>query len=233
MNWREHLPGFTTGVLSSLFAMAIGAFLKRSYPTLIEWVSKAVDASRQAASKITSSVIAAYRRASSKISTSFKGISLPAAPKRHIASFAVLGVQVVGVIAYYGFWAVLIVYCVGTVGGSIKTPGASSVSTFQGSTRDYPAPAGRVYSGTAGREWGAVVSPRDCPQRCGVRTQYPARPASYAGESTPVFDCPPALKGRKSKRAIQPCTVEYLPKSGRIGGRMGGGTSYGIVDEPR
>lgn len=114
MNWQEQLPGFVSGVLASLAAMAIGACLKRAYPPLKEWLSERVVASRLAISKITSSL---------------GEISFLAEAKRKLTNFA--QVVVVGAcrLAIFCFWMFVIYYQVNRFTERANTVQAYSAAT--------------------------------------------------------------------------------------------------------
>jgi len=195
--------------------MAIGALLKRAYPTLKESLSRRVTTLKECLSKM----VAAARLTISRISTSLNEISFLAVAKRKLTSFA--QVVVIGVcrLAGFCFWAFLIYLQINQITNRPNTVRAHTPATVVSDTYYCPTPTGGFYAGNRIEpEWRAGVSPRNCPQGYGVRSGYPTYSALYATESTPASDCPPARKGRKSKRAVRPCTVENPPVAEYIGG---------------
>lgn len=139
----------------------------------------------------------------SKISTSFKEISFLAVAKRKITTFA--QVVVVGLcrLAIFCFWVVIIYFKANQISERANTVRANGATISISTACDCPTPTGGVYRGTIEPEWPT--------------------------ESTPVLDYSPAQKGRKSKRATQPCAVENT--SVVIGM---GGSRYGMVsNKPR
>jgi hypothetical protein len=172
MNWQEQLPGFISGVLASLAAMAIGAFLKRAYPALKECLSKMIDASRLAISKI---------------STLLSEISFLATAKRKLTTFA--QVVVVGVcrLAVFCFWVVAIYYQVNQITERPNTIRASTVAVSD--SRTCYCPKGNVYSSTTTL---SRVTRSNCD-----RANYSATPISLTTDGTELLgDTSPVRTGR-------------------------------------
>jgi hypothetical protein len=218
MSWREKLRDLPIDVLVQLLVVAITAFLVKAYP-----ISK----------KCLSNTAHAFRLACLKISSSFKKISFPKVSKLNVDSLMggigeiLFSAPVRLVVGYFIFMSVLSYF-----GANGKTGhNTHAFVTPQSRTCVCPTFTDHVYVGATiepGWEQPSVL-PRNCTQRYGVRSHYPAQSVLYKTERTRVFDCSPARKGRRSKRMIQRCTIETPPVVLGIGGSSG--SEFGIISD--
>jgi hypothetical protein len=228
MSWREKLRDLPFDVLVQLLVMAIAALLVKAWPVTKIWLRNTAHVCHQAGSKIYYSI--------KRILSPLRGISFHTGAIRDITHFA--GQVFGGVARVAGFWILLLVmlyqtYKIAGLIGDVFSANASAktAASERTDTCNCPTPSSPIYTrATIEPEWRQRgVSSRNCTQHFGVRSQYPAQSVLYTRERTPVFDCSHVRKGRRSKRVIQPCTIDIPAYStGRYNG-----SGYSIDDEPQ
>jgi len=183
------LSDFAINVISNIATPSIRKASKHIYLILTTKLIKVGQAFNQGISR-TYSLVSAKLNIDYFVERAVEGIS-----------FLVIGVLRVAVVC---FWLFLINYQLNRIFGHVGDVRPNAFAASQVGTCYCPTPTNSIPTRSTLQP---SYLPHDCPQPYDIRQQYPAQSVLFTTEN-PVFDCAPPRKGRKSKRLIQPCSVE-------------------------
>jgi hypothetical protein len=193
MQWQEQLPGFISGVLASLVAMAI-------YPAIGRLLFCAYRALKQSLKQALNSCFLV----ASKICSFFKELSFQVA-KRRVTRFVLEAGEVLGGILWFCAWAGILLYGAQRVFGGGSKPLTEQTPIELSTTHHCPT----IHSTDASDpSWSRLVQ-SNCTRPCGVTTVYSTTPALYVSERIGAHDCSLGQKGRKARSLVQPCATRF------------------------